>query len=118
MSGDRQVERRVVAQLLALVDGLGAHGQVIVVAATNIPNALDPALRRLGRFDREIAIGVPDQSGRREILEIHSRGMPLAPEGASDGTMHCFLQRNRRPVAPPRGSGRGRARSRGHHPSF
>jgi len=78
MSGDRQVERRVVAQLLALMDGLKGRGNVIVVAATNIPNTLDPALRRPGRFDREIIIGVPDKAGRREILDIHSRGMPLA----------------------------------------
>jgi transitional endoplasmic reticulum ATPase len=77
MSGDRQVERRVVAQLLALMDGLESRGHVIVIAATNIPNTLDPALRRPGRFDREIAIGVPDKDGRREILEIHTRGMPL-----------------------------------------
>jgi transitional endoplasmic reticulum ATPase len=78
MSGDRQVERRVVAQLLALMDGLESRGNVIVIAATNIPNTLDPALRRPGRFDREIAIGVPDKDGRREILDIHTRGMPLA----------------------------------------
>jgi transitional endoplasmic reticulum ATPase len=80
MSGDRQVERRVVAQLLALMDGLESRGNVIVIAATNIPNTLDPALRRPGRFDREIAIGVPDRDGRREILEIHTRGMPLAAD--------------------------------------
>jgi len=80
MSGDRQVERRVVAQLLALMDGLESRGHVIVVAATNIPNTLDPALRRPGRFDREIAIGVPDKDGRLEILEIHTRGMPLAED--------------------------------------
>ena len=78
MGGERQVERRVVAQLLALMDGLEARGQVIIVAATNIPDTLDPALRRPGRFDREIEIGVPDKDGRREALEIHSRGMPLA----------------------------------------
>lgn len=78
MSGDRQVERRVVAQLLALMDGLESRGNVMVIAATNIPNTLDPALRRPGRFDREITIGVPDRDGRREILEIHTRGMPLA----------------------------------------
>ena len=77
MGGDRQVERRVVAQLLGLMDGLQSRGQVIVIAATNIPNALDPALRRPGRFDREIVIGVPDDAGRREILDIHTRGMPL-----------------------------------------
>jgi transitional endoplasmic reticulum ATPase len=80
MSGDRQVERRVVAQLLALMDGLESRGDVIVIAATNIPNTLDPALRRPGRFDREIAIGVPDKEGRREIIEIHTRGMPLAAD--------------------------------------
>jgi len=80
MSGDRQVERRVVAQLLALMDGLESRGDVIVIAATNIPNTLDPALRRPGRFDREIVIGVPDRDGRREILEIHTRGMPLADD--------------------------------------
>ena len=78
MGGQRQVERRVVAQLLALMDGLEARGQVIIVAATNIPDTLDPALRRPGRFDREIEIGVPDKEGRREALDIHSRGMPLA----------------------------------------
>ena len=75
-----EVERRVVAQLLALMDGLKARGQVIVIGATNRPNALDPALRRPGRFDREIEIGVPDRDGRREILQIHTRGMPLAED--------------------------------------
>jgi transitional endoplasmic reticulum ATPase len=75
-----EVEKRVVAQLLALMDGLRSRGQVIVIGATNLPNALDPALRRPGRFDREIAIGIPDKKGRREILEIHSRGMPLAED--------------------------------------
>jgi len=74
------VEKRVVAQLLALMDGLNRRQNVIVVAATNIPNALDPALRRPGRFDREIAIPIPDRNGRLEILEIHSRGMPLADD--------------------------------------
>jgi transitional endoplasmic reticulum ATPase len=73
-----EVEKRIVAQLLALMDGLTKRQNVIVIAATNIPNALDPALRRPGRFDREIAIPIPDRSGRREMLEIHSRGMPLA----------------------------------------
>jgi len=72
------VEKRVVAQLLALMDGLNKRQHVIVIAATNIPNALDPALRRPGRFDREIAIPIPDKNGRLDILEIHSRGMPLA----------------------------------------
>ena len=80
LSGDRQVERRVVAQLLALMDGLKSRGDVIVVAATNLPDALDPALRRPGRFDREIMVGVPDKDGRKHILEIHSRGMPIAEE--------------------------------------
>ena len=75
-----EVERRVVAQLLALMDGLESRGQVIVIGATNRPNALDPALRRPGRFDREIEIGVPDRDGRREILQIHTRGMPLAED--------------------------------------
>lgn len=72
------VEKRIVAQLLALMDGLAKRQNVIVIAATNIPNALDPALRRPGRFDREIVIPIPDRHGRKEILEIHSRGMPLA----------------------------------------
>ncbi|MEM4747872.1 MAG: CDC48 family AAA ATPase [Archaeoglobaceae archaeon] len=75
-----EVERRVVAQLLALMDGLESRGQVIVIAATNRPDAIDPALRRPGRFDREIEIGVPDRDGRKEILEIHTRKMPLAED--------------------------------------
>jgi transitional endoplasmic reticulum ATPase len=75
-----EVEKRVVAQLLALMDGLEARGQIIVIGATNLPNALDPALRRPGRFDREIVIGVPDAVGRSEMLQIHTRGMPLAPD--------------------------------------
>jgi len=75
-----EVERRVVAQLLALMDGMVSRGEVMVVGATNRPNAIDPALRRPGRFDREIEIGVPDRDGRREILLIHSRGMPLATD--------------------------------------
>ncbi|MHB0874798.1 MAG: CDC48 family AAA ATPase [Anaerolineae bacterium] len=74
------VEKRVVAQLLALMDGLKERGQVIVIGATNIPNVLDPALRRPGRFDREMAIGIPDRNGRLTILEIHTRGMPLADD--------------------------------------
>ncbi|MDP2663777.1 MAG: AAA family ATPase, partial [Dehalococcoidia bacterium] len=76
--GDQQVERRVVAQLLALMDGLKERGQVVVMGATNIPHVLDPALRRPGRFDREIAISVPDKHGRVEVLQVHTRGMPLA----------------------------------------
>lgn len=74
-----EVERRVVAQLLTLMDGLEARGQVIVIGATNRPDAVDPALRRPGRFDREIEIGVPDKEGRKEILQIHTRGMPIEP---------------------------------------
>ncbi len=80
MGGEKQVERRVVAQLLALMDGLESRGQLIVIGATNIPNTLDPALRRPGRFDREIVIGIPDRNSRRAILEIHTRGMPLAED--------------------------------------
>jgi transitional endoplasmic reticulum ATPase len=75
-----EVERRVVAQLLSLMDGLKKRGQVIVIAATNRPNAIDAALRRGGRFDREIEIGIPDRIGRLEILEVHTRGMPLAED--------------------------------------
>ncbi|WP_456478047.1 CDC48 family AAA ATPase [Geoglobus ahangari] len=75
-----EVERRVVAQLLTLMDGLEARGQVIVIGATNRPDAVDPALRRPGRFDREIEIGVPDKEGRKEILQIHTRGMPIEPD--------------------------------------
>lgn len=80
MGGEKQVERRVVAQLLALMDGLKSRGQLIVIGATNIPNSLDPALRRPGRFDREISIPTPDRNGRLEILRIHTRGMPLAKD--------------------------------------
>ncbi len=72
-----EVERRVVAQLLALMDGLAGRGQVIVIGATNRPDDIDEALRRPGRFDREITIGVPDKQGRLEILQIHTRAMPL-----------------------------------------
>jgi transitional endoplasmic reticulum ATPase len=75
-----EVERRVVAQLLALMDGLVSRGQVIVIGATNRPNAVDPALRRPGRFDREIEIHVPDRDSREEILLIHTRGMPLTQD--------------------------------------
>ena len=78
VSGD--VEKRVVSQLLTLMDGLESRGKVVVIGATNRPDALDPALRRPGRFDREIEIGIPDQFGRSEILEIHTRGMPLTQD--------------------------------------
>lgn len=80
MGGEKQVERRIVAQLLSLMDGLKQRGRVIVIAATNMPNLLDPALRRPGRFDREIEVLIPDREGRREILEIHTRGMPLSED--------------------------------------
>ena len=75
-----EVERRVVAQLLTMMDGLDSRGQVIVIGATNRVDSVDPALRRPGRFDREIEIGVPDETGRKEILQIHSRGMPLSDD--------------------------------------
>jgi len=75
-----EVERRIVAQLLALMDGLKARGQVIVIAATNLPDSIDPALRRGGRFDREIEVGIPDKKGRLEIFQVHSRGVPLADD--------------------------------------
>lgn len=75
-----EVERRVVSQLLTLMDGLKGRGQVVVIAATNRQNSIDPALRRFGRFDREIDIGVPDDAGRIEILRIHTRNMKLAPD--------------------------------------
>ncbi len=79
-----EVEKRVTAQLLALMDGLEDRGQVMVLAATNLPNTLDPALRRPGRFDREILIPVPDKTGRREILNIHTKLMPLADVNLDD----------------------------------
>ncbi|MDE1830426.1 MAG: CDC48 family AAA ATPase, partial [Thaumarchaeota archaeon] len=75
-----EVERRVVSQLLSLMDGLEARGKVIVISATNRPNAIDPALRRPGRFDREIEIKVPDKKGRKDILMIHTRNMPLSDD--------------------------------------
>ncbi|WP_248896236.1 CDC48 family AAA ATPase [Haloplanus halobius] len=79
-----EVERRVVAQLLTMMDGLETRGQVIVIAATNRVDSVDPALRRPGRFDREIEIGVPDEGGRKEILQIHTRGMPLSDDVSLD----------------------------------
>lgn len=88
-----EVEKRVVAQLLSLMDGLKSRGDVIVMAATNRPDSIDPALRRPGRFDREIVIGVPSAQARREILEIHARGMPLAGDvdlAALAATTHGF----------------------------
>ena len=80
-----EVERRVVSQMLSLMDGLEARGKVIVIAATNRPNAIDPALRRPGRFDREIEIKVPDKKGRKDIFNIHTRNMPLVTEENDTG---------------------------------
>lgn len=80
MAVSGEVEKRVVAQLLALMDGMVHRGEVVVIAATNIPEAVDPALRRPGRFDREVVIGVPGREGRLRILQIHTRGMPLAAD--------------------------------------
>jgi transitional endoplasmic reticulum ATPase len=75
-----EVERRIVAQLLSLMDGMSSRGKVVVIGATNRVNAIDPALRRPGRFDRELELGVPDRGGRLEILQIHTRGMPVAKD--------------------------------------
>lgn len=80
MGGEKQVEKRVVAQLLALMDGLELRGKVIVIGATNVPNVIDPALRRPGRFDRELSIPIPDKKDRLEILHIHTRGIPMAED--------------------------------------
>ena len=92
-----EVERRVVAQLLSLMDGLKNRGEVIVIAATNRPNSIDEALRRGGRFDREIELGIPDANGRLEILQVHTRGMPLTPElkgeGNDDGKLKMIADR-------------------------
>jgi transitional endoplasmic reticulum ATPase len=88
------VEKRVVAQLLALMDGLVERGEVVVIGATNMPDLVDPALRRPGRFDREITIGVPGREGRRHILGIHSRRMPLGPDVDLDqlaGITHGYV---------------------------
>ena len=84
LGSQQQVEKRVVAQLLSLMDGLRSRGQVAVIGATNAPQLLDPALRRPGRFDREINVGVPERNGRHEILEVHTRGMPLAEDVSID----------------------------------
>ncbi|MDE1766804.1 MAG: CDC48 family AAA ATPase, partial [Thaumarchaeota archaeon] len=72
-----EVEKRIVSQLLTLMDGMKSRGKVVVIAATNRPDSIDPALRRPGRFDREIEIGIPDEAGRKDILDIHTRGMPI-----------------------------------------
>jgi len=89
-----EVERRVVAQLLSLMDGLKGRGQVVVIAATNLPDAIDPALRRGGRFDREIEIGIPDKKGRLEIFQVHARGVPLSEDVKIEefaNTTHGFV---------------------------
>ncbi|GBE56631.1 ATP-dependent zinc metalloprotease FtsH [archaeon BMS3Bbin16] len=90
-----EVERRVVAQLLALMDGLKGRGKLIVIGATNRPNALDSALRRPGRFDREIVIGVPNKKGRNEILQVHTRGMPIFPESEPGLIKHSLSDWNK-----------------------
>lgn len=92
-TAEGEVERRITAQLLALMDGLEDRGNIVVLAATNLPNVLDTALRRPGRFDREVLIGVPDKDGRREILEIHTRFMPLGDVDLADvaDRIHGFV---------------------------
>lgn len=97
-----EVERRVVAQLLSLMDGMSSRGKVVVIGATNRINAIDPALRRPGRFDREIEIGVPDRDGRLEILQIHTRGMPLEKDvdlGVIANMSHGFVGADLQAVA-------------------
>ena len=89
-----EVERRIVSQLLTLMDGLKGRANTVVIGATNRPNSMDPALRRFGRFDREIDIGVPDKAGRLQILRIHTKKMRLAPDvdlEALAGTTHGFV---------------------------
>jgi transitional endoplasmic reticulum ATPase len=101
-----EVERRVVAQLLSLMDGMSSRGKVVVIGATNRINAIDPALRRPGRFDREIEIGVPDSEGRLEILQIHTRGMPLEKDvdlGIIANMSHGFVGADLQAVAKEAG---------------
>lgn len=101
-----EVERRVVAQLLSLMDGMSTRGKVVVIGATNRINAIDPALRRPGRFDREIEIGVPDKEGRLEILQIHTRGMPLEKDvdlGVIANMSHGFVGADLQAVAKEAG---------------
>jgi transitional endoplasmic reticulum ATPase len=101
-----EVERRVVAQLLSLMDGMSSRGKVVVIGATNRINAIDPALRRPGRFDREIEIGVPDREGRLEILQIHTRGMPLEKDvdlGVIANMSHGFVGADLQSVAKEAG---------------
>lgn len=97
-----QVERRIVSQLLTLMDGLKSRAHVIVMGATNRPNSIDPALRRFGRFDREVDIGVPDDIGRLEVMRIHTKNMKLDDnvdlEAVRDssppmhGQVHCLIE--------------------------
>ena len=101
-----EVERRVVAQLLSLMDGMSSRGKVVVIGATNRINAIDPALRRPGRFDREMEIGVPDKEGRLEILQIHTRGMPLEKDvdlGTIANMSHGFVGADLQAVAKEAG---------------
>jgi transitional endoplasmic reticulum ATPase len=101
-----EVERRVVAQLLSLMDGMSSRGKVVVIGATNRINAIDPALRRPGRFDREMEIGVPDREGRLEILQIHTRGMPLEKDvdlGVIANMSHGFVGADLQAVAKEAG---------------
>jgi transitional endoplasmic reticulum ATPase len=101
-----EVERRVVAQLLSLMDGMSSRGKVVVIGATNRVNAIDPALRRPGRFDRELEIGVPDREGRLEILQIHTRGMPLEKDvdlGVIANMSHGFVGADLQAVAKEAG---------------
>ncbi len=101
-----EVERRVVAQLLSLMDGMSSRGKVVVIGATNRINAIDPALRRPGRFDREMEIGVPDRDGRLEILQIHTRGMPLEKDvdlGVIANMSHGFVGADLQSVAKEAG---------------
>lgn len=85
-----EVERRVVSQLLTLMDGLKARSNVVVMAATNRPNSIDPALRRFGRFDREVDIGIPDPTGRLEILRIHTKNMKLGDDVDLEQVLNFF----------------------------
>ena len=87
-----EVERRIVAELLSLMDGMTSRGKVVVIAATNRVDAIDPALRRPGRFDREIEIGVPNRDGRLEVLQIHTRGMPLDKDVNLEKLSRCFTR--------------------------
>ena len=86
-----EVEKRIVSQLLTLMDGLKARAHIVVMAATNRPNSIDPALRRFGRFDREVDIGVPDETGRMEVMRIHTKNMKLAEDVDLEQVANVFL---------------------------